>query len=149
MRGHFCHDLAPRARDHSWIMRREICAGEGEIQSRLPLRFVHRVEQCLRLASIARSKRSLPLGIIRLPVESAVPPAIQSVLLLHVFLHVEENARAKILPLRSTRGVLTELARIVSANSICWQFRWHLVSETVLLSGEPLRCEAITIWLQR
>jgi hypothetical protein len=126
-------------RNHRRIVRCEICAGEREIQNRLPLRFI----------PIARAKCALPLRIIFLPVKPAVPPEIQSVLLLHVFLQGEENARAEFFPLRSSRGVLAEFARIVSACSIFWQFRWHFVSETVFSNGESPRCEAIIIWLQR
>jgi hypothetical protein len=33
--------------------------------------------------------------------------------MLHVFLHVEENARAEFSPLASSRGVVAEFARIV------------------------------------
>ena len=125
------------------VVRGEICAGKGEIQKRLPMRFVHRIQRRLCFAPVARSKRSLPMRFVLLPIKPAIAPAIQSVLLLHVFLHVEENARAKIFPLPSTRGVVTELARIVSSRSICWQIRWHLGSETALPDGEAPRCEAL------
>jgi hypothetical protein len=42
-----------------------------------------------------------------------VTPTTQSVFQLHVFLHVEENERAEIFPLASSRGVAAKYARIV------------------------------------
>jgi len=43
----------------------------------------------------------------------ATTPAIHPIFLLHVFLHVEENARAEFSPLASSRGVVAEFRRIV------------------------------------
>ena len=62
---------------------------------------------------------------------------------------VEESARAEFFPLRSTRGVLAELARIVVsvpdllANLLAFGLR------TVLPAGEAPRREVLKIWLQR
>jgi hypothetical protein len=48
-----------------------------------------------------------------LPVKDAVMSAIESVLELHLFLDVEENARAEFSPLESTGRVAREFVRIV------------------------------------
>ena len=45
--------------------------------------------------------------------------------------------------------MLAEFARIASARSICWQFRWHFLSETVFSNGELPPCKAIIIWPQK
>jgi len=54
---------------------------------------------------IARFKAALFSRMVFLPIENAATPAVESILELHVFPHVEENARTEIFPLASSRRV--------------------------------------------
>ena len=64
-------------------------------------------------AFVGCAEGSLFLCIVGLPIKNAVTPTEQSVFLLHVFLHVEENERAESFPLASSRRVVAEFVRIV------------------------------------
>jgi hypothetical protein len=68
---------------------------------------------------------------------------------LHVFLHVEENARVEFFPLASSRRVAAEFVRIASSRprllAICWHFRL----KPILPAGEAARRERLKNWLQR
>ena len=75
--------------------------------------FVHSIQKRLRFAFVGRAERSLFFRAVLLPVKVAVTAAIQSIFLLHVFLHVEENERTEFFPLESIRGVVAEFVRIV------------------------------------
>jgi hypothetical protein len=77
------------------------------------MRFVHRIPQRFGFAFVARPKRALLFRSVFLPIKIAVTPAIQSVLLLHGFLHVQENERTEFFPLESSGGVAAEFARIL------------------------------------
>jgi len=81
-------------RDHVRIVRSEICAGRE--RSRIGClcdSFIGFSSVCASCRAFVRSAPCL-CDFIPLPVKPASPPTIQSVLLLHVFLHVEENALA-------------------------------------------------------
>ena len=69
------------------------------------MRFIHRVKQALGIMPIARFKAALFSRMVFLPIENAATPAVESILELHVFPHVEENARTEIFPLASSRRV--------------------------------------------
>ena len=149
VRGHFIHHGLPRPARHLRIVRDQICASEIEIQSRLAMRFVHRIQQPFCFASFGRAKAALLFRTVLLPVKIAVTPAIQSVFELHAFLHVEENARAEFFPLTSTRGVAAEFARIVSSALDLLAIPLAFGLRTVLPAGEAPLGEALKIWLQR
>jgi hypothetical protein len=74
-----------------------------------------------------------------------ITPAIQSVIELHVFLHVEENERAESFPLASCAGVLAELLRIVHSLVDLLAF----LGFPVLPAGKTTRREQFRNWLQR
>ncbi len=113
------------------------------------MRFVLRTEQSFRFAPVTRSKRALFARIVFLPIEFAVPPAIQSILLLHVHLHVEEDARAKVFSLKSSGGVVAEFARIVpfALDLLAILLAFGLFID--LPEGEAPRCETLKVWLLR
>jgi len=54
---------------------------------------------------IARFKAALFSRMVFLPIENAATPAVESILELRVFPHVEENERTEIFPLASSRRV--------------------------------------------
>ena len=56
---HFIHHGSPSSPRHFGVVRREVGASEIKIEGRLPLRFIHRVEQAFGFASMARSEGSL------------------------------------------------------------------------------------------
>ncbi len=56
---HFIHHGSPSSPRHFRIMCSEVGASEIKIEGRLPLRFIHRVEQAFGFASMARSERCL------------------------------------------------------------------------------------------
>src|SRR5438552_18701705 len=76
------------------------------------MRFIHRVKQALGIMPIARFKAALFSRMVFLPIENAATPAVESILELHVFAHVEENERAEFVPLESSRRVVAEFVRI-------------------------------------
>ena len=69
------------------------------------MRFIHRVKQALGIMPIARFKAALFSRMVFLPIENAATPAVESILELRVFSHVEENERTEIFPLTSSRRV--------------------------------------------
>ena len=84
-----------------------------------------------------------------MPIENAVTPAEQSVFELHVFLHVEENARAEFFPLASSGGVATESVRIVDSRVGLLANLLAFLGFAVLPAGEAARRERLKNWLQR
>ena len=76
-------------------------------------------------------------------------PAIESIFQLHVFLHVEENERAEIVPLESSRGVAAELVRIVHSRINLLANLLAFLGFPVLPAGEIARREQFKKWLQR
>src|SRR5438876_10553052 len=140
VRCHFVHHGLPGPLRHSWIVRGEVGTSEIEIEGRLPMRFVHRIQQSFGFASLACAKRSLLARIVFLPVKNAVTP-IESVFELHVFLHVEENERAEFCPLASSRGVAAELVQIVHSGSGLLAF----LSKPVLPAGETAHLKQFKI----
>ena len=109
------------------------------------MRFIHRVKQALGIMPIARFKAALFSRMVFLPIENAATPAVESILELHVFPHVEENARVEFFPLESSRGVVAEFVRIVHSPVAPLAF----LSKAVLPAGEIARGERLKIWLQR
>ena len=74
---------------------------------------------------------------------------IHPIFLLHVFLHVEENARAEFSPLASSRRVLAELARIVFFLIDLLAIPLAFVVPNLPNDGEVPPREVLTVWLQR
>jgi hypothetical protein len=60
---------------------------------------------------------------------------------LHVFLHVEENARAEVFPLASSAGVAAELVRIVDSLVGLLANLLAFLAKPVLPAGETARRE--------
>jgi len=146
---HFVHHGLPSPRRHNGVVRGEVCASEVEIDCRRSVRLIHRVKNSFGVAFVAGAKRALFRGIVFLPIEIAVTPAIESVFELHVLLHVEKDARAEISPLASTRRVAAEFARIVSSVLVLLANPLAFGSKPALPPGEAPRGEALKIWLQR
>ena len=113
------------------------------------MRFIHRVKQALGIMPIARFKAALFSRMVFLPIENAATPAVESILELHVFLHVEENERAESFPLGSSRRVVAELVRIVASPSVLLANLLAFLSKAVLPAGEVVRLERLKTWLQR
>ena len=84
-----------------------------------------------------------------MPIKNAVTPAEQSVFELHVFLHVEENARAEFFLLESSRGVVAEFVRIVSSALSLLANLLAFLSKPVLQLEKTARREQFKNWLQR
>jgi hypothetical protein len=84
-----------------------------------------------------------------LPIKNAVTPAIHPIFELHVFLHVEENARAEVFPLGNSRGVLAELVRIVASPSVLLANPLALLVFPVLPAEETAHFKQFKFWLQR
>ena len=122
-------------------MRREVGTSEIEIERRLPMRFVHGIQEPFGFASVVCAQCSLFRRIVFLPVKNAVMPAVQSIFELHVFLHVEENERAKFFPLASSRGVAAEFVRIVASPFVLLANLLAFLSKPVLPAGEIPRHE--------
>src|SRR5262249_35702020 len=59
VRGQFIHQSLPCSLRHSWFVCCEVGPSEVEVESWLPVRFIHRVQQSFGFASVARAKRSL------------------------------------------------------------------------------------------
>src|SRR5437667_4418662 len=146
---HFIHHGLPGTLRHFWIVCRKVGASEIEIQGRLAIGFVHRIEQAFGLTSLGCAKCSLFRRIVGLPVKNAVMPAEQSVFELHVFLHVEENERADLFPLASSRGMLAEFARIVDSLISVLAILLAFLSNPVLPAGETAYFKQFKFWLQR
>ena len=109
------------------------------------MRFIHRVKQALGIMPIARFKAALFSRMVFLPIENAATPAVESILELHLFPHVEENARSEIFPLASCAGVSAEFVRIVHSLVVLLAF----LGLAVLPAGETAALEQFKIWLQR
>ena len=76
-------------------------------------------------------------------------PAIESVFESHVFLHVEENERAELFPLASTRRVAAEFVRIVGSRVVLLANLLALLVFPVLPAEEAAHLKRFKIWLQR
>ena len=98
---------------------------------------------------IARFKAALFSRMVFLPIENAATPAVESILELHVFPHVEENARTEIFPLASCAGVSAEFVRIVHSLVVLLANLLAFLGLAVLPAGEAARCERLKNWLQR
>ena len=109
------------------------------------MRFIHRVKQALGIMPIARFKAALFSRMVFLPIENAATPAVESILELHLFPHVEENARTEIFPLASCAGVSAEFVRIVHSLVVLLAF----LSKPVLPPEETAHLKQFKIWLQR
>ena len=138
---HFIHHGLPVSLSHFWIVCGEVGASQTEIEGRLPMRFVHGIQEAFGFASLACAKRSLLARIVFLPVKNAVTPAVQSIFELHVFLHVEENEHAEFFPLASSGGVATELVRIVHPQGDLLAF----IGFSVLPAGETAHLKQFKI----
>ena len=92
-------------------------------------------------AFVGCAEGSLFLCIVGLPIKNTVTPAEQSVFELHVFLRVEENARAEFFPLTSSRGVVAELVRIVDSLVGLLANLLAFLAKPVLPAGETARRE--------
>jgi hypothetical protein len=68
---------------------------------------------------------------------------------LHIFLHVEENARAEFFPLASSGAVLPESVRIVGSLMALLANLLAFLGFPVLPAGEVARRERLKFWLQR
>ena len=113
------------------------------------MRFIHRVKQALGIMPIARFKAALFSRMVFLPIENAATPAVESILELHVFPHVEENARTEIFPLASCAGVSAEFVRIVHSLVVLLANLLAFLGLAVLPAGETAALEQFKIWLQR
>ena len=98
---------------------------------------------------IARFKAALFSRMVFLPIENAATPAVESILELHVFLHVEENERAEFSPLASSGGVAAESVRIVHSPIDLLANLLAFLSKAVLPAGETVAPEQFKNWLQR
>ena len=87
--------------------------------------------------------------IVGLPIKDAVTPAEQSVFQLHVFLHVEENARDESFPLASSGGVAAEFVGIIHSRVVLLANLLAFLVFPVLPAGETAHREQFKIWLQR
>jgi len=113
------------------------------------MRFIHRVKQALGIMPIARFKAALFSRMVFLPIENAATPAVESILELHVFPHVEENARVEFFPLESSRGVVAEFVRIVHSPVDLLANLLAFLSKPVLQLEKTARREQFKNWLQR
>src|SRR5438876_10433341 len=106
------------------------------------MRFIHRVKQALGIIPIARFKAALFSRMVFLPIENAATPAVESILELHGFLHVEEkHAHAETFPLASSDGVVAEFVRIVHSLVALLANLLAFLGLAVLPAGEAARCE--------
>src|SRR5207244_12560950 len=108
------------------------------------MRFIHRVKQALGIMPIARFKAALFSRMVFLPIENAATPAVESILELHVFPHVEENERAEPFPLASTERVAAESARMVHSRNGLLANLLAFLGLAVLPAGETARGEHVT-----
>jgi hypothetical protein len=99
--------------------------------------------------AIGRFQAALFSRTVFLPIKNAVMLAVESVFELHVFLHVEENARTECSPLASCRGVLAEFARILVSARYLLAIPLAFVSQSEPPAGEAAALERLTLWLQR
>ena len=113
------------------------------------MRFVHRIQQAFRFPFVTCAKRALFLRVVLLPIKNAVTSAVDSVFQLHVFLHVEENARAEFFPLASTGGVAAECVRIVSSAMDLLANLLAFLVFPVLPAEETADFKQFKNWLQR
>ena len=113
------------------------------------MRFIHRVKQALGIMPIARFKAALFSRMVFLPIENAATPAVESILELHVFPHVEENERAEFVPLESSRRVVAEFVRIVHSPVDLLANLLAFLSKPVLQLEKTARREQFKNWLQR
>jgi hypothetical protein len=79
VRCHFVHHGLPGAVRHVRIMRGKVGAGQIEIEGRLSMRFVHRIQQPFSFVPIACAECCLFPRIVFLPIKNAVTPAIESI----------------------------------------------------------------------
>src|SRR5439155_7876782 len=56
---HFIHHGLPVSLSHFWIVCGEVGASQTEIEGRLPMRFVHGIQEAFGFASLACAKRCL------------------------------------------------------------------------------------------
>ena len=113
------------------------------------MRFIHRVKQALGIMPIARFKAALFSRMVFLPIENTATPAVESILELHVFPHVEENARVEFFPLESSRGVAAESVRIVHSRVGLLANLLAFLVFPVLPAGEVAHIKRLKNWLQR
>ncbi len=59
VRRHFVHHCLPGALCHFWIVGGEVSTSDREIDGRLPVGFVHRIEQAFGFAPVSCAKRPL------------------------------------------------------------------------------------------
>ena len=83
MAGHFVHNGLPGAHAQSRVMRGQISASKGKIESGLLVRFVHRQNQSLDFGAVFRFQASSFGCSILLPVENASSALVKTVFELH------------------------------------------------------------------